>query len=168
MHDVHLRDTSLGVLGVVTGLQGLCWATLDREADRVMQGALERFPDLNMRGGVRVDERASAWVSAVVGALAQPMKTWQAPLCLVGTAFQKAVWHALLDIPAGTVLTYGQVARLVGHPGAARAVGTACGANPLPFLVPCHRVVASGGRLGGFGLGHEVKRALLEREGVRI
>lgn len=168
MHDFHLRDTSLGVLGVVTGPKGLCWATLGQEANRVMQGALERFPGLHLRGKERADERAVAWVEAMVGALEQPMKTWKAPMDMAGTAFQKAVWRALLDIPAGTVLTYGQVARLVGHPGAARAVGSACGANPLPFLVPCHRVVASGGGLGGFGLGLEVKRAILEREGVRI
>ncbi len=168
MHDFHFRDTSLGILGVVTGPKGLCWATLDQKENRIMQGALDRFPGLRMRGQGPAEERAATWVEAVVGALESPMKKWQAPMDVAGTPFQKAVWQGLLDIPAGQVLTYGQVARLVGHPGAARAVGSACGANPLPFLVPCHRVVASGGGLGGFGLGPEIKRRLLEREGVRI
>jgi O-6-methylguanine DNA methyltransferase len=85
-----------------------------------------------------------------------------------GTSFQQAVWRALQRIPAGRTLSYGDVARKVGRPGAARAVGAACGANPIPVLVPCHRVLASGGGLGGFTSGLEWKRKLLAREGVAL
>ena len=82
-----------------------------------------------------------------------------------GTAFQRAVWRALGRIPYGEVRTYGWVARHVGRPGAARAVGGACGANPWPIIVPCHRVVAAGGALGGYSAGLGWKRLLLRLEG---
>jgi O-6-methylguanine DNA methyltransferase len=84
------------------------------------------------------------------------------------TAFQRAVWEALLTIPAGEVRTYADIARQVGRPRAARAVGTACGANPLPLMVPCHRVVAAGGWLGGFSAGLSWKKKLLQLEGHKI
>ncbi len=85
-------------------------------------------------------------------------------LDLRGTPFQLQVWRALLDIPFGEQRTYGELARTLGHPGAARAVGAANGRNPVAILVPCHRVVAAGGRLGGYGGGLEVKRRLLAHE----
>ena len=81
------------------------------------------------------------------------------------TAFQRDVWDALCGIPYGETRTYGEVARAVGRPGAARAVGTACGVNPWPIVVPCHRVVASDGSLGGYSAGVRWKRFLLELEG---
>jgi len=90
------------------------------------------------------------------------------PLCPRGTPFQLSVWHALADIPYGQTVTYGELARRVGRPGAARAVGQANGANPLPVVLPCHRVVASGGRLGGYGGGVALKRRLLELEGADV
>ncbi len=85
-------------------------------------------------------------------------------LDLRGTAFQDRVWRELVAIPWGEVRTYGDLAERVGRPGAARAVGAANGANPVPILVPCHRVVASGGRLGGYGAGLGKKRWLLAHE----
>jgi O-6-methylguanine DNA methyltransferase len=88
------------------------------------------------------------------------------PLNLRGTAFQLQVWSALQQIPLGRVATYGEIAARIGSPGGARAVGQACGRNPVVLFVPCHRVVATQGRLGGFGSGLELKRALLLHEGV--
>jgi methylated-DNA-[protein]-cysteine S-methyltransferase len=81
-----------------------------------------------------------------------------------GTALQRAVWSALRNIPAGTTLSYGQLAREVGNPRAVRAVGAANGANPMPIVVPCHRVIGSDGSLTGFGGGLERKRWLLAHE----
>ena len=81
-----------------------------------------------------------------------------------GTPFQRAVWDALSAIPWGEVRTYGEIARLLGREGGARAVGFANGQNPVAILVPCHRVVAAGGRLGGYAGGIEVKRWLLAHE----
>jgi methylated-DNA-[protein]-cysteine S-methyltransferase len=82
----------------------------------------------------------------------------------VGSGFERAVWSELRLIPYGETRTYGQVAVAVGDPGAARAVGTACNRNPLPLLVPCHRVVGANGKLVGFGAGLPAKRWLLEHE----
>lgn len=86
------------------------------------------------------------------------------PLDLRGTPFQERVWRELVAIPYGEVRTYGEVAARLGRPGAGRAVGGANHANPVPVLVPCHRVVASGGRLGGYGGGLDVKAWLLAHE----
>ena len=83
-----------------------------------------------------------------------------------GSPFRRAVWAALRRIPRGRTLTYAALARRAGRPGAARAVGNACGANPLPLFQPCHRVVAAGGRLGGFSAGAAWKRRLLAGEGA--
>jgi len=82
-----------------------------------------------------------------------------------GTAFQRQVWRALQHIPRGKTSSYGAVARKISRPKAVRAVGGACGANPLPVLIPCHRVLAADGRLGGFSAGLPWKRRLLEAEG---
>jgi len=87
------------------------------------------------------------------------------PVVLDGTDFQRAAWQVLREIPRGEVITYGELAARAGKPGAARAAGSACGANHVPLFVPCHRVVAASG-LGGFGGGLPLKRALLTMEGV--
>lgn len=84
------------------------------------------------------------------------------------TAFQKKVWSALCRIPHGIVKTYGEIAKLINHPNASRAVGTACGANPLPLLIPCHRVIAANNRIGGFTADLNIKHYLLEKEGFHI
>jgi methylated-DNA-[protein]-cysteine S-methyltransferase len=91
-------------------------------------------------------------------------RRFSVPFELEGTHFQCEVWKALFEIPFGQVRTYGEVARALGRPGAARAVGAAAGKNPLPVIVPCHRVVGAGGALTGFSGGLEVKRQLLEIE----
>lgn len=85
-----------------------------------------------------------------------------------GTGFQKDVYDRLLRIPYGHVASYGQVARDIGRPEMARAVGQAVGGNPIPIIVPCHRVVASDGRLTGFGGGLAAKAALLKLEGIEV
>jgi methylated-DNA-[protein]-cysteine S-methyltransferase len=86
------------------------------------------------------------------------------PLAPRGTAFQQAVWAALLAIPFGETRSYGEIARAVGRPSAPRAVGAANGSNPLAIVVPCHRVVGSDGSLTGYGGGMERKRWLLSHE----
>jgi methylated-DNA-[protein]-cysteine S-methyltransferase len=96
------------------------------------------------------------------------LEQFDLPLAPVGTPFQLEVWEALRAIPYGQTRSYADIARSIGRPKACRAVGAANGANPLPIVVPCHRVVGSDGSLTGFGGGVEVKRALLELEsGVR-
>jgi len=84
------------------------------------------------------------------------------------TEFQKSVWRALRKIRRGQTKSYGEIARAIGEPKAIRAVGGACGANPIPVLVPCHRVLAANGKIGGFSGGLNRKRELLAREGVSL
>ena len=89
------------------------------------------------------------------------------PLDWTGTTeFQQSVWGVMLAIPTGKTKSYGEVAKAIGHPKAVRAVGSACGANPIPVLVPCHRILAANNKIGGFGSGLERKYDLLKREGI--
>jgi methylated-DNA-[protein]-cysteine S-methyltransferase len=102
--------------------------------------------------------------------LENPHFAFDLPLLFTGTRHRIAVWEAMQRIPAGSTLSYGEIARALGS--SARAVGGACGANPIPVVIPCHRVIAAGGRIGGFmGAAHEgfergIKRWLLEHEGA--
>jgi methylated-DNA-[protein]-cysteine S-methyltransferase len=92
---------------------------------------------------------------------------WKVPVDLSsGTEFQQKVWRVLRTIPRGETRSYGWVAQKVGKPKASRAVGAACGANPVPVIVPCHRVIAGDGSIGGFGGGLPMKRRLLRSEGL--
>jgi O-6-methylguanine DNA methyltransferase len=91
------------------------------------------------------------------------------PLDWTGTTdFQKSVWKAMLKIPLGKTKSYGEIAQAIGKPKAVRAVGGACGANPIPVLVPCHRVLAANNKIGGFSSGLGWKASLLEREGIEF
>jgi O-6-methylguanine DNA methyltransferase len=85
-----------------------------------------------------------------------------------GTEFQLRVWNALRAIPYGAVRNYGDIARAIGKPGAARAVGGAIGSNPLPIVIPCHRVIASDGTIGGYSGGLAIKHRLLALEGAEL
>ena len=90
------------------------------------------------------------------------------PLDIQGSPFRLRVWSALRKIPLGKVATYGEIAAKIGKPRGGRAIGQACGSNPVVLFVPCHRVVSAQGKLGGFGGGLPLKRSLLHHEGVRI
>jgi methylated-DNA-[protein]-cysteine S-methyltransferase len=93
---------------------------------------------------------------------------FEIPLAFAGTPFQEDVWRALGRIPYAETVSYAELAQIVGRPHAYRAVGQANGANPLPIVLPCHRVLAAGGRIGGYGGGLETKRRLLALEGVLL
>lgn len=90
--------------------------------------------------------------------------SFDVPLLLEGTPFQVAVWEALIEIPLGSTASYGEIARQLGKPQAARAVGAANGLNPISIIVPCHRLVGADGSLTGYGWGIDRKRRLLELE----
>jgi methylated-DNA-[protein]-cysteine S-methyltransferase len=94
-------------------------------------------------------------------------RRFDVPMQLHGTPFQQRVWRALARIPYGKKVSYGDIAREIGKPNAARAVGQAVGSNPLPIIIPCHRVIAGDGTLGGFGGGLATKRQLLTLESAR-
>lgn len=89
-------------------------------------------------------------------------------LAQAGTLFQRRVWNAMAKVPFGETISYRDLAEAAGHPQAVRAAGTACGANPLPIIVPCHRITRADGSIGKFALGEEVKAALLKHEGAKV
>jgi methylated-DNA-[protein]-cysteine S-methyltransferase len=94
------------------------------------------------------------------------LRTFDLPLVLEGTDFQKEVWRALTGVPFGRTISYGELADRVGRPRAARAVGAANGRNPIPIVLPCHRVIGSGGELRGYAGGVDIKAKLLAHEGI--
>jgi methylated-DNA-[protein]-cysteine S-methyltransferase len=115
------------------------------------------------------------WIESATGPVAQAVTQlreyfagrrtdFDLPLVVEGTAFQRSVWRALQEIPYGETISYGELARRVGNPKASRAAGSANGKNRIPIVIPCHRVIAAGGKLGGFGGGLPVKQALLALE----
>jgi methylated-DNA-[protein]-cysteine S-methyltransferase len=95
------------------------------------------------------------------------LERFELPLAPRGTAFQRSVWDALLEIPYGGTTTYSELARTLGRPSACRAVGAANGRNPLPVIVPCHRVIGAAGALTGYGGGLDRKRRLLALEAAK-
>jgi len=125
---------------------------------------------INSRGGTTVNlveskEAIRPYVEELERYFRGELKEFTLPLDLRGTEFQKKCWQELLRIPYGKTRTYAQIARAVGSPNACRAVGGANHHNPVAIIVPCHRVVASGGKLGGYGGGLDIKQKLLELEG---
>ena len=115
------------------------------------------------------EETLQKWRNQLAQALekyfaGQPVSFEDLPLDLQGSPFHLQVWRELRKVPPGKTVSYQELARRLGKPKAARAVGQACGANPIPLIVPCHRVIAANGKLGGFSSGLDRKRWLLEHE----
>ena len=134
------------------------------------RGRLVRF-NLSAKGAARVDtravrdERAIARVRKQVEEYCAGKRTeFELELAPTGTEFQRAVWNALLEIPYGETRSYGEIARAIGQPKAARGVGSANHANPIALIVPCHRVIGADGGLTGYGGGLPLKQALLAHE----
>ncbi len=130
-------------------------------------GALER---INIGEQVKTDEAIVEQTALLARAeqeiceyLVGKRTSFDLPLAPKGSAFQQAVWQAMRAIPYGATTSYGELAKAIANPRASRAVGGACHQNPLPIVIPCHRVVAKKG-LGGFGLGIEMKKVLLKIE----
>lgn len=151
----------LGRVLVAATDRGVCRISFgDADAD-LLADLRKRFPAAELSGD---DPGFAADVARVLALLEHPQGSLDLPLDIQGTAFQRRVWAALRAIPPGTTASYGEVAAAIGEPMAARAVAQACGANELAVAVPCHRVVAANGGLGGYRWGVERKRALLGRE----
>ena len=142
--------------------QGVAAVLLGDSAETLMLDLQQRFPLAQLHPGGALLQR---WGSAVLAVVSHPSVQHMVPLdVLQGTAFQHKVWRALRSIPAGQTRTYGELARSIGHPQAMRAVASACAANPVAVLVPCHRVLRSDGGLGGYRWGLERKQRLLQLE----
>ncbi len=157
-------NTSLGTILLAASDQGLCRLLLPGEAD--CPGWFDRhFGGPAAPGWNPVLRRATAQLGQF---LAGERREFDLELDLRGTPFQIEVWTRLRSIPFGETRSYGEVAAGIGRPGSSRAVGAATGRNPLPVVVPCHRVVGSDGRLVGYAGGLDLKRLLLELEGIDV
>ncbi len=152
---------SLGAILVAASQKGICAILLGENAQRLVDELQARFAKAKLIGGDRKFER---FVATVVGFVEAPNVGIDLPLDLRGTAFQMRVWKALQDIPAGSTVTYSEVATRIGAPKAIRAVASACASNTIAVAIPCHRVVRIGGNLSGYRWGIERKRLLLSKE----
>jgi AraC family transcriptional regulator of adaptative response/methylated-DNA-[protein]-cysteine methyltransferase len=156
--------TPAGVLLVAATDRGLCAVTLGDSADALEAALRAEYPGATM---APADEELHRWAGVVVAGLEGSGAVGRLPLDVRGTAFQWQVWEALQRIPRGATATYGEIARAIGRPSAARAVGRACASNRLALVIPCHRAVRGDGDTGGYRWGPERKQALLERERQR-
>jgi methylated-DNA-[protein]-cysteine S-methyltransferase len=155
-------DSSLGSFRIATTERGLGYLDLPHANGCGLEGWLRRrVPGAKRKEAVGPNRAA---IDQVLEYLEGKRTDFDLPLDLRGTEFQESVWKALLEIPYGETCTYQDLARSIGKPKAVRAVGSANGANPIPLIVPCHRVIATGGKLGGYGGGLEAKARLLAME----
>jgi AraC family transcriptional regulator, regulatory protein of adaptative response / methylated-DNA-[protein]-cysteine methyltransferase len=160
-------QTPLGRLLVATTTRGICSVTLGGDDHELEQRLASEFP---LATRERVDAGREEWLDAVIARIASELGWSEAaapalpPLDVAATAFQWRVWEALTRIPEGSTKSYGELARELGLPGGARAIGNACGNNRLALIVPCHRIVREDGSLGGWRWGVDRKRDLLARE----
>ena len=160
-----ISSCSLGAVLVAATLKGVAAILLGDDAAELLRDVQDRFPKANLKGGDKAFEKLAARAISLVN---QPRPAADLPLDVQGTVFQHKVWAALKCIPAGTTVSYGEVARRIGAPKSVRAVASACGANPIAVIIPCHRVVRNDGCLSGYRWGLERKRKLLDREAQTV
>ncbi len=155
-------DSSIGRLTVASSGEGLAYVALPRANGRGLMGWHKRHcPDSILREGFEPNRTAIAQISEFLEA---KREEFALPLDLRGTPFQLAVYEEVAAIPYGESRSYRDIAERVDRPAAVRAVGAANGANPIPLVIPCHRVVASSGGLQGYAGGLELKAKLLAME----
>jgi len=158
-----LVDTVLGLALVATTARGICMVELGDDATQLQAKLQAEFPQSQLE---QVDAGRDDFLAPRVRAVADVLAGRQAQVDvdLLGTAFQKKVWDALMRIPRGETRSYAELANTLGQPRGARAVASACAHNRIAILVPCHRVVRGDGSLGGYRWGLPLKQQLLERE----
>jgi len=156
-----LSDLGWMLLGATA--RGICWLTFGEEPAAMLAELRAAFPKATLYND---EARLYAWFETVRDFVLLPREALDLPVDIQGTAFQSRVWKALREIPLGETASYGEVARRIGEPNATRAVASACAKNKVAVLIPCHRVIATDGRLAGYRWGMERKRELLKREAL--
>jgi AraC family transcriptional regulator of adaptative response/methylated-DNA-[protein]-cysteine methyltransferase len=156
-----VRPCWLGSVLVAGTDEGIAAILLGDDRDTLVGSLRSRFPDAQLIGG---DQCFDDLVAEVVRFVEAPAGRFGRPLDMRGTDFERRVWLALREIPAGSTATYSEIAARIGAPHASYDVGQACASNPLAVVVPCHRVVRKDGTLAGYRWGTRRKRALLARE----
>ena len=157
-------DSSLGVVCIASTEKGACKIALPEESEGDFFGWLRaRFGPQNV---IEDRSRNEGVLAELESYLAGELREFDSPLDLRGTEFQRKVWREVRTIPYGTTCSYRDIAKRIGHPRAYRAVGAANRANPIPIIVPCHRVIGRDGSLRGYGGGLAMKERLLRLEGA--
>jgi AraC family transcriptional regulator of adaptative response/methylated-DNA-[protein]-cysteine methyltransferase len=156
-----IGQSSLGAILAASSTKGVVAILIGDDPEALARDLQDRFPKARLLGGDRAYENL---VARVVGAVEAPALGLNLPLDIRGTAFQQRVWQALQEIPAGTTVTYSDVAGRIGAPSSVRAVASACAANNIAIAIPCHRVVRRDGSPAGYAWGVERKRRLLDIE----
>jgi AraC family transcriptional regulator of adaptative response/methylated-DNA-[protein]-cysteine methyltransferase len=159
-----VAECSLGSVLIATTERGVCAILLGDDPGAVRRELKESFPGAELSEG---DVALDALAARVVALIEAPGSDLDLALDPRGTAFQQKVWQALREVPAGSTVSYSEIARRIGTPKEAYAVGEACAANKIAVAIPCHRIVRKDGGLAGYRWGFRRKRALLKREGVR-
>jgi AraC family transcriptional regulator of adaptative response/methylated-DNA-[protein]-cysteine methyltransferase len=154
----------LGAILVASSKKGVAAILLGDDPEKLVRDLQDRFPKARLTGA---DQDYEVLVARVVGFVETPQIGLDLPLDVRGTAFQRRVWQALQEVPAGTTISYAEIARRIGTPKAVRAVAGACAANNLAVAIPCHRVVRNDGALSGYAWGVDRKRALISREALQ-
>ncbi|MGL5940973.1 MAG: bifunctional DNA-binding transcriptional regulator/O6-methylguanine-DNA methyltransferase Ada [Waterburya sp.] len=152
---------TLGYLLVATTDKGICSVKLGDRSKTLIQSLTEEFKQATI---VRDDQSHQNWIKKILNLITGTESDPDLPLDIRGTAFQQQVWQALQKIPYGETRTYTEIAQNLGKPKAVRAIGNACGANPVALIIPCHRVTRNDGSLGGYRWGIERKQTLIEQE----
>ncbi len=160
-----IAPTSIGLLMMAATDRGLCFIQVGQTPLVLEEELRKEFPHAELSAmGERFRGQFDQWMQALESHLSGENPHLELPLDIQGTAFQRKVWAYLQTIPYGQVRTYTQVAQGIGQPKAVRAAASACGANNLAIVIPCHRVIRSTGALGGYRWGLDVKQALLDQE----
>jgi AraC family transcriptional regulator, regulatory protein of adaptative response / methylated-DNA-[protein]-cysteine methyltransferase len=162
------RDSTLGSLLMAGTMRGVCFAQFGMSQEMLVKQLREEFPKASIvESSMTESPELDAWIQAFEAHIAGTGPRPELPLDLQGTAFQVRVWKFLLGVPEGAVVSYGEVAQAIGAPKAVRAAASACAANRIAVLVPCHRVLRGDGGLGGYRWGLDRKRALIDVERAR-
>jgi AraC family transcriptional regulator of adaptative response/methylated-DNA-[protein]-cysteine methyltransferase len=159
--------TPLGLLLAAATDRGLCFVQFGESVDDLMKELKKEYPQAKISESPARQNEMDEWMKALTDYLSGAPVSLNLPVDVQASVFQLKVWRYLQTIPRGEVRSYGEVAKAIGDPGASRAVGTACGANKVALVIPCHRVIRGDKGLGGYRWGMERKTALLEREKKR-
>jgi AraC family transcriptional regulator, regulatory protein of adaptative response / methylated-DNA-[protein]-cysteine methyltransferase len=154
-------DCSLGKLLIGATERGICTIKFAISTAHLKAALWRDYPSAEI---VLDDKGLRSWASALLKYFQGPRSRLDLPVDIQGTAFQRRVWQELQKIPYGQTRSYSEIAQAIGRPKAVRAVARACAANPVPILIPCHRVIRKDGTLGGYSSEIARKRALLMRE----
>jgi len=156
-----IGESALGWILVARSTAGVCAILIGADAETLAADLADQFPGARFRA---VAAPVAPDLAEVIRFVDRPGASLELALDLRGTVFQRRVWETLRAIPAGTTVTYTELARRIGEPQAVRAVASACAANRLALAIPCHRVVRNDGGLAGYRWGVERKRALIAQE----